>query len=165
MARTSGLMKALIGAGALLALPVMAGAQSATEDHVTVYTVEGAFDDVRLDLVDAIVNRGLVIDYEGMVGDMLNRTAGDVGAEAQVFTRADMLQFCSAVMSRNMVEADPANIGFCPYIIFAYEQPDSEGTIHVGFRRLPEVGSDESQAALAEVNALLDEIVREAAPQ
>jgi hypothetical protein len=143
-----------------LLLPLMAAA----EGHVVTHAVEGAFDDVRLDVETAIVNRGLVVDYEAFVGEMLARTAADVGAERQVFTRAESFQFCSAVLSRRMMEADPANLGFCPHIVFAFEVPDAPGTVHVGYRRLPEdAGSDESRAALAAVNALLDEIVREAA--
>jgi uncharacterized protein (DUF302 family) len=158
--------RSLLGA-TVLSLALAAGlapaaAQDATGEHVTIYTVDGNYEDVRLDLENAIVNRGLVIDYEAFIGEMLNRTAEDVGAERQVYTRAETLQFCSAVLSRRTMEADPTNVAFCPYIVFAYEETDAEGTIHVGYRRLPETGEEESRAALAEVNALLDEIVREA---
>jgi uncharacterized protein (DUF302 family) len=150
---------------AALAAAAPAVAQGAAGEYVTIYTVEGDFEDVRLDLENAIVNRGLVIDYEAFVGDMLNRTAEDVGAERQVYTRADTLQFCSAILSRRTMEADPVNLAFCPYIVFAYEEADAEGTIHVGYRRLPEAGDEESRASLFEVNALLDEIVRDAIGQ
>jgi uncharacterized protein (DUF302 family) len=149
--------------GAALTVPAgPAFAQGAAGEYVTIYTVEGDFEDVRLDLENAIVNRGLVIDYEAFVGDMLNRTAEDVGADQQIYTRADTLQFCSAILSRRTMEADPINLAFCPYIVFAYEEAENEGTIHVGYRRLPEAGDEESRGALFEVNALLDEIVRDA---
>jgi uncharacterized protein (DUF302 family) len=150
---------------AALLLPLAASplaAQGVAGQYVTVYTVEGAFEDVRLDLEDAIINRGLVIDYEAFVGAMLERTADDVGADRQLYTHADTLQFCSATLSRKTMEADPLNLAFCPYIVFAYEEVGKEGTINVGFRRLPEAGDEESRAALLEVNALLDEIVRDA---
>jgi uncharacterized protein (DUF302 family) len=147
-----------------LVLPLAAplAAQGVEGEHVTVYTVEGAFEDVRIDLENAILNRGLVIDYEAFVGAMLERTGEDVGAERQIYTHADTMQFCSATLSRRTMEADPQNLAFCPYIVFAYEEADNEGVIHVGYRRLPEAGDEESQAALFEVNALLDEIVRDA---
>jgi uncharacterized protein (DUF302 family) len=152
---------AILGA-ALAAAPGAASAQGVAGEHVAIFAVEGDFEDVRLDLENAIVNRGLVIDYQAFVGDMLNRTGPDVGAERQVYTRADTLQFCSAILSRRTMEADPANLAFCPYIVFVYEEHGAEGTIHVGYRRLPEAGDEESRGALFEVNALLDEIVRDA---
>lgn len=151
--------RAALAAAFGLALPLAAAA----EPHLVVHTVQGSFDDVRMDIETAIVNRGLVVDYEAFVGEMLKRTAADLGATTEIFTRAESFQFCSAVLSRRMMEADPANLGFCPHIVFAYEEPGAEGTVHVGYRLLPETGSDESRAAMAAVNALLDEIVREAA--
>lgn len=153
------------GAALATALAVAAPALAADEgsEHMELHAVEAAFEDVRTDLESAILNRGLVIDYEAEIGDMLNRTAEDVGAERQIYTRAQTMQFCSSTLSRATMEADPANIAFCPYIVFLYEEADSEGTIHVGHRRLPEAGDEASRAALAEVNDLLDEIVREAA--
>jgi len=153
-------VRAALAAMSVTLAPLAAGAQG----HIVAYPVDAAFDDVRLDLENAIINRGLVIDYEAFVGDMLARTAADVGAERALFTRAESLQFCSALLSRRMMEADPANLGFCPHIVFAYEEPGAVGRVHVGYRRLPdEDGSDATRAALAEINALMDAIVREAA--
>ena len=45
---------------------------------------------------------------------MLVRTAADVGTEREVFTRAESFQFCSALLSRRMMEADPVSFGFFP---------------------------------------------------
>ena len=73
------------------------------------------------------------------------------------------MQFCSAVLSRAAMEADARNIAFCPYVLFVYELADQLGEIHVGFRRLDEVGSPASKQALAKINSVLDEIVQEAA--
>lgn len=151
---------------AAVALVLAAGpalAQDDTGEHLVIRTVEASFDDVRLDLENAILNEGLVIDYVAHVGEMLNRTAEDVGAERAVFERAESLQFCSATLSRATMEADPSNLGFCPYIVFLYEESGAQGTVHVGYRRLPETGSEESRTAIAAVNALLDGIVQEAA--
>lgn len=147
--------------GAAVAAGGMAAAQAADDGHMRVYPVAADFADARLDLESAIVNQGLVIDYEAFVGEMLDRTAEDVGAERRVYARADMFQFCSATLSRRMMEADPNNIAFCPFVVFVYEQ--AEGGVHVGYRRPPATGSEESRAALAAVDGLLDRIVREAA--
>lgn len=149
---------AAIAASAMLPL-------NARASDVTEYTVEAAFEDVRLDLGDAIINRGYKIDYEAFIGDMLKRTSSDVGGKKEIYKNAEMVQFCSAVMSRRAMAADPANIAYCPYVLFAYERADEPGKVHVGFRRLDERGSAESKAALAAINALLDEIVKEAAGQ
>lgn len=150
---------------AALAALLLTGSAAAQSEHegVTLRTVEAPFDDVRQDVSDAIVNRGFVIDYEAMIGDMLERTAADVGASQDLYAHADTMQFCSAVLSRAAMEADPANIAYCPYVVFVYELAGQPGSVTVGFRHLPVRGSDASKAALTEINTLLEEIVAEAA--
>jgi uncharacterized protein (DUF302 family) len=141
----------MLAAAALLATPAMAA-------DVVAYTVEAPFEDVAFDLKLAIENRGFVIDSTSHVGDMLNRTAADVGATRTLFTKADVLQFCSATVSRKAMEADIMNIAQCPYGIFAFETPDRPGVVTVGYRAMPE-------GAMKEVEAILDAIAREAAGQ
>jgi hypothetical protein len=160
------LVKIAVVASMVAALAaVLAPAARAGVDDVTVYTVDAPFTDVLQDTLDAVTGRGFKIDYRAHIGDMLARTAADVGATKAIYTAAEAMQFCSAIYSRRTMEADPANIAYCPYVIFVYERADQPGTVHVGFRRLAESGSDESLAALAAVNALLDDIVREGAGQ
>lgn len=134
---------------------VAAGGPAAAHEPVSVRTVEAEFPDVMTDLEDAIVNRGYVVDYRGNVGEMLERTAADVGATKPLYRSAEFLQFCSAVLSREMMEAEIGNIAFCPYVLFAYETEAEPGKVTVGFRELPAgLGRDK-------INMLLDEIVRE----
>lgn len=141
------------GAAGVLA----AAAPAAAAEPVTTVTTQAAYADVLQDLEDAIVNRGYVVDYRGRVGEMLQRTAADVGAAKPLYKAADFMHFCSAVMSRAAMEADIGNIAYCPWVLFAYETEESPGTVVVGFRRLPEgPGRDD-------INALLEEIVGEAA--
>ena len=55
----------------------------------TIKTVKGDFDEVFGDLQDAVINRGLVIDYVGDVGKMLERTADAAkGSDAKAGTAA-----------------------------------------------------------------------------
>jgi hypothetical protein len=75
----------------------------------------------------------------------------------KLYRNAEFLQFCSAVVSRNAMEADIANIAFCPYIVFAYEAETKPGEVVIGFRELP------SGPGRDEVNTLLTEIVDQAA--
>lgn len=151
--------KALIAGIALAGIlaPAIAAGQEA--EPVTTFTTDAPFEDVAADLQDAIVNRGYVVDYRGLIGDMLKRTAGDVGGTTELYANAEFFQFCSAVVSREAMEADLGNIAYCPYVLFAYEPAGEPGSITVGFRRLPEGDGRDA------VNALLEEIAAEAAGQ
>jgi uncharacterized protein (DUF302 family) len=142
-------MKTILGAVAI----VTASAGLVCAQEAVTYSYDGSFDDATFGVESAIVDRGLVVDHVSHVGDMLNRTAGDVGAEETIFDGANIYQFCSAVLSRKMMEADPMNLIHCPYGVFVSER-GSEVTI--GYRTYPE-------GAMQEVQMLLDEIAREAA--
>lgn len=148
--------------GAVGVGPVYADGHGKAPEGVTVYKVEAGFEDVRFGLENAIVNRGLVIDYTSHIGEMLERTSADVGGSRTIFSNAQSMLFCSADLSRKAMEIDPANIAYCPYTLFVYDTPDADGTVTVGFRRLSETGSDASKAVIGEINALLDAIAREA---
>jgi len=155
--------KMLMAAGMAVTLGGAAVAADMPNEVMTTYEVKGEFEDVRFALENAIVNRGLVIDYVSHIGDMLARTGADVGGKKDIFAEAQTMLFCSAVLSRAAMEADPANVAFCPYGVFVYEAADMPGTVVVGYRNLSGIGSEASRKALADVNALLDEIVKEAA--
>jgi len=135
----------------ILALVLAATSVSADEVSTT-HAFEGSFDDATFAVESAIIGKGLVIDYVSHVGDMLNRTGEDVGSGEKIFEAADVFLFCSAVVSRKVMEAEPANIAHCPYGIFVTDQG---GDVMVGYRNYPD-------GPMQEVQALLDEIVREA---
>jgi hypothetical protein len=147
----------------VFAILVASGLAAESRSDVRSYAVKDNFEGVKQEVIDAIIKRGLVIDYTAHIGAMLARTAKDVGASKTIYADAQAVQFCSATLSRRTMEADPANIAFCPYVIFVYALPGSPGTTYVGYRPLPRVGSKQSRAAIDAVNALLDGIVREAA--
>ncbi len=139
---------------AVLAAP--AGAEGADPARIVETTIEAPYEDVLFDLRIAIEGRGLVIDAVSHVGEMLNRTAADVGAATQVYDHAEVTQFCSATVSRRVMEANPFNLAYCPYGIFTFQLAGEEGVVHIGFRRYPE-------GEMQEVEALLDSIMRETA--
>ncbi len=130
---------------------------------IVTYSKAAKFDDVREDLKLAIEGRGLVLDHESFVNRMLERTAKDVGSARKLYTDAQAFVFCSAVLSRKTMEADPANVAFCPYNMVVYATAQQPGTVHVAYKRpwRPD-GSAASRAALKEVERLLDGIAREA---
>jgi len=148
------------------AFGLFAGTLSATiaadDAHLKLYTTKGSFDDVRQDVEIAITNRGLVVDHVSHISDMLERTGKDLGLPGNIFGKAESLQFCSATVSRRMMQADPSNIVFCPYGIVVYTLPKDPKTVYVGYRRPELVGSEASKASLKAVEELLDGIVKEA---
>jgi uncharacterized protein (DUF302 family) len=134
----------------------------AAGDYMALFTKSASFEDVR-DAVDmAITDRGLVVNNVSHVGDMLERTGKELGASKQVFLKAEVLEFCSAVVSRNMMEADPDNIVFCPYVISIYVVPEKPAEVRLAYRKPQIVGSPESQKALKAVDELLSGIVKDA---
>jgi hypothetical protein len=126
------------------------------------YSKKSTFEDVKFELNDAVITRGLAIDYTGQINRMLERTGADVGSTKRIYANAEFYMFCSAKYSRAMMEADPANVGFCPYVVFLYEAADKPGEIVVGYRRPPITGNDATRKALADIDALLDGIVKDA---
>ena len=156
-----------IALGTALALSLlMAGSAMAADTGVReTFVTKDDFDTVKTFLEDALTSRGLVVNNVSHVGEMLERTGKDLGATKQVFVKAEGLEFCSATFSRKMMEADPHNIVFCPYVISIYVLPDEPGKTYVSFRRPEMTGSKQSQAALKDVEKLLRDVVKEALQQ
>ena len=148
--------------GALVLSLLLPGSMLAQGTALMLFSKKGSYDDVKFDLQDAIVSRGLTVDFNGQVAKMLERTGADVGSTRSIYKQAEYFTFCSAKLSRTMMEADPINMGFCPYVVFIYETAAAPGTIHVGYRRLQPQGSLESKAALEAVEKLLDSIAKDA---
>jgi len=134
----------------------------AAGDYMAVFTKTGSFDDVRDAVEMAITDRGMVINNVSHVGEMLERTGKDLGETRQIFVKAEVLEFCSAVVSRKMMESDPDNIVFCPYVISVYVVPEKPDEVRVAYRKPQLVGSPASQKALKAVDELLSGIVKEA---
>jgi uncharacterized protein (DUF302 family) len=134
----------------------------AAGDYMAVFTKTGSFDDVRDAVEMAITDRGMVVNNVSHVGEMLERTGKDLGETRHIFLKAEVLEFCSAVVSRKMMEVDPDNIVFCPYAISVYVVPEKPEEVRVAYRKPHVVGSPASQKALKAVDELLSGIVKEA---
>lgn len=124
----------------------------AASDQAVSYPFDGSFDDATFAVESAIIGQGLVIDYVSHTGAMLARTAADVGSDIKLFEEADIFLFCSAKLSREVMEADPMNIAHCPYGVFV---TDRDGQVMIGYRKYPD-------GEMQKVQALLDKIVKEA---
>jgi uncharacterized protein (DUF302 family) len=118
------------------------------------YTTNDPFDDVAFAVESAILSEGLVIDHISHTGAMLERTRTDVGSDKVLYLAADVYEFCSAVVSRQVMEADPDNFHFCPYAIRIDERPETAGTVTVSHQTY--------SGTMEPVNALLEGIVAEA---
>lgn len=116
------------------------------------YPFDGSFEDATFAVESAIVGQGLVIDYVSHVGEMLNRTGADVGSDKMIFKNADIFLFCSALISRQVMEIDPMNITHCPYGIFVMETDEG---VTIGHKDYPD-------GSMQAVENLMQQIVAEA---
>lgn len=143
-------MKTFLTAATLSLLATVAQA-----DGMISYDTDQSFDDVVFGLENAILDEGLVIDSVSHTGEMLERTRADVGSDVVLYENADIFSFCSAKLSREVMEADPMNIVFCPYDIFVMVRADTPDVTTIGFRGFPE-------GEMKKIEALLDSIARAA---
>jgi uncharacterized protein (DUF302 family) len=141
----------------LFLLPVLAlgTVQAIADDWLVRARVAGSFADTREAIVMAIENRGLVINYTSHIADMLQRTGADIGASRKIYDQAEIIEFCSATLSRRMMEADPHHIVLCPFAISIYSLPGDPGGTWVSYRK-------PQGSAAAIVGPLLAEIAGEA---
>jgi uncharacterized protein (DUF302 family) len=153
----------LAGIALVAAMSAVSPLATAGEPAETIKTVAGSFDEVFADLQDAVINRGLVIDYVGDVGKMLERTAdaASQSAGAPPLLHARYLQFCSAAITHEAIAADVQNLAMCPYVVFAYETRADPGKIAVGYRQVELAAASPSQAAQTKVHELLQAVVNE----
>ena len=138
--------------GLLSAIFAVSVSSAAFAGEAFTYPFDGSFDDATFAVESAILGQGLVIDYVSHVGDMLNRTGADVGSDVKIFDNADIFLFCSAVVSRQVMEIDPMNITHCPYSIFVME---TENGVTVGHQDYPD-------GSMQAVENLMQQIVAEA---
>jgi len=130
--------------------------------HMKHYSVTGTFDDVLEYIKLAISEKGIKINTIAHIAEMLERTGKDVGATKQVYLHGQAVEFCSATISRAMMEADPHQIIYCPYIIYIYVLPDKPETVHVAYRTLPMMKDAAANESLRAVEKLLDTIITSA---
>jgi uncharacterized protein (DUF302 family) len=120
---------------------------AATAQSISV-AYDGSFDDATFGVENAIVDKGLVIDYVSHVGDMLNRTGADLGSDVVIFDSARIYLFCSAVVSRKVMEANPDNVAFCPYSVYV---TDKNGLVEIGYQDYPDGPMDMVEALLGDI--------------
>jgi uncharacterized protein (DUF302 family) len=124
-----------------------------------IYTTDQTFEDVVENVKMGVIDQGLLVSGTLHVSDMLNRTASDLGF-SEVFSKAESVEFCSALISHKMAQAAPENIGVCPFTIAVYVKKDEPGRVYVAYR-IPVLSGDASKVSAAIVE-LLDGIAQDA---
>ncbi|MHB1186475.1 DUF302 domain-containing protein [Thiobacillus sp.] len=151
-------MKKFLAACALLCLPLSV---LAAEGYVVLFKSQGTFQEVRDLLQIAIEGKGLKITHTNMIADMLERTGEDIGATKQVYVGGEQFEFCSATLSRQMMEADPHSMVMCPYSISVYTIPDDKN-VYIAYRKPAASRNLKLKKALAELEKLYTEIIKDA---
>ncbi|MDP2030427.1 MAG: DUF302 domain-containing protein [Thiobacillus sp.] len=151
-------MKKLLAACTLfcLSLPALAA-----EPYSVLFKSQGSFTEVRDAVQAAIEGKGLKINHINLIAGMLERTGKDLGAARQVYTNGEQFEFCSATLSRAMMEADPHAIVMCPFSLSVYTIP-GDAQIYIAFIKPPATENPALKKVLADIEVLLTEIVGDA---
>ncbi len=133
----------------------------AAEKYSVVFKAKGSYESLREMVQIAIEGKGLKINSMNHTADMLDRTGKDLGATTQIFEGGEQFEFCSAQISRKMMEADPHAIAMCPYIISVYKVPGDQ-YVYASYRKPPQTKNPKLREALKELDSLLTDILKEA---
>jgi len=151
-------MKKLLALCALLCLPLTA---QAVESYTVLFKAQGSYQDIRDNLQMAIEGKGLKITNTNHIADMLARTGKDIGETRKVYENAEQFEFCSATVSRRMMEADPHSIVMCPYSVVVYTLPNDK-TVYLAYRKPAATKNPALKKTLTELEKLLTDIIKDA---
>ncbi len=151
-------MKKMLAVCAMFCLPLAA---LAAESYTVLFKTQGTFQDVRDSLQMAIEGKGLKITNTNHIAEMLERTGKDIGETRQVYENAEQFEFCSATVSRHMMEADPHAIVMCPYSVVVYTIPNDK-TVYLAYRKPAATRNPALKKTLVELEKLLADIIKDA---
>ena len=166
------IIQTVLPIGIILFLPTLLLADNKTQNDTRVTTTiknddfarfqtQGEFNEIKEFLLGAIAGRGIKLSNTFYISNMLQRTRQDVGSDKLLYKNAEAFGFCSAILSRDMMESNPHHIVFCPYIIVAYELADQPGTIYLTYRRPFYKDNTLNDASLEKIDQLLSGIIAE----
>ncbi len=145
----------------LLASCLFFSASAAAGGGYVIYRSDSPFEDVLIGLETAIQERGMYINNVMDIGEMLKRTGKDLGMDESIFEQAKSVEFCSALLSRQMTLEDPARVVNCPFIISVYRPAGETDTTYVVHREVP-AEERAASAAMAKVATMLKGLSEEA---
>ena len=135
------------------------------EQESPVYTKivkEAAFEDILDAVKETITGKGINIAHTLPSSGMLGSTGPSFGITEPLLKNGEMVEFCSAKISHQLIQANLQNIVLCPFNIAVYELNSAPGEIHITFRKPYVVDQASIEATNAMVN-LMTEIIEEAA--
>ncbi len=139
----------------LLAVFSLSPARVIAAPDVVAHAVTGSdFISAKAAMIESIENEGLVVGAVIPFRDMLVRTGGESGSP---YRDAELIQFCSSIVARQIVLEDPEQIAFCPMMVAIYVTKAKPEIVVLAYRT-PAQGSSARQAAAG----LLERIVRRA---
>lgn len=151
-------MKKILAFVGLVSLPMMGwGADS----YAVLFKAHGSFQEVRDQVQSAIEGKGLKINTTHKIADMLDRTGKDLGKTKRVYENAEQFDFCSADVSRRMMEADPHAIAMCPYLISVYKLP-ADKHVYIAYRKPAATKNPALKKTLTDVEKMMNEIIKDA---
>ena len=111
-------------------------------------------------LKDVIIGKGINIAHTLGSSEMLNRTAPVFNIKKNIFINAEIVEFCSAKLSHELVAIDPSNIVLCPFTISVYVLTDDPENVHLTYR-IPTANKG-SEKVVGKVVQLIKDIIAEA---
>jgi hypothetical protein len=126
--------------------------RAAQAQDVITFDFDGSFDDATFAVESAILDRGLVIDLMSHVGDMLNRTGGDVGSEQMVF---DECRYLPVLLGRDLAPGDGGRSDEYRALPLLHLRRGDGREVTIGHRAYPD-------GPMQEVEAMLDSIILDA---
>lgn len=151
-------MKKILAFIALCSLPVMGWG---ADNYAVLFKAHGTYQEVRDQVQSAIEGKGLKINTTHKIADMLDRTGKDLGRTTRVYENAEQFDFCSADVSRRMMEADPHAIAMCPYLISVYKLPNDKH-VYIAYRKPAATKNPALKKTLADVEKMMNDIIKDA---
>ncbi|MBC8493877.1 MAG: DUF302 domain-containing protein [Candidatus Thioglobus sp.] len=124
--------------------------------------INNPYKDVRSNLIDAIEEKALNISKIYHASDMLNRTKDSVQNAKNIYQKAEIIEFCSAKISHQLVSANHLNISACPFKIALYSLVDNPNKTHVVYTKLTPLDL-KSAPPTTQANKLIQSLVESAA--
>jgi uncharacterized protein (DUF302 family) len=111
-------------------------------------------------LKDVIAGKGISLSHTLPPAEMLARTGPAYGITEQVLKHGEMIEFCSAKISHQLIQANFENITLCPFSISIYVLNADPDNVRLTFRK-PYVLNDASKQPVEEMTKLLMDIIQE----
>lgn len=144
----------------ILIVALLSSATTAAANPVVTKKIEGDYFDVSRSVRSAIIGKGINVAHVLPASTMLHRTGSAFGYKDDIYSNAQIFEFCSAKISQKLSRLDPENIVLCPFTIGVYSLVKEPGLVYLSYR-VP-VGKPGSEDVAKEVVDLIEGIIDDA---